>query len=311
MSQAPANGMRSQLAHLRTEQTDPRYRHIDRLSTEALVTLMNDADATVPVAVRAALPQIAPAIDAIAGRLGRGGRLFYVGSGTPGRIGVLDASECPPTFGTPPERVQGLIAGGPAAITTAQEGVEDDDVAGAADVADRAVGPDDAVVGITASGRTPYVLGAIRAARRLGAVTVGLSCNEDTELSRLVDHPIEIPVGPEVIAGSTRLKAGTAQKLVLNMISTISMVRLGKTHGNLMVDLIATNQKLVARAVRMVQEITGTDPDTAERVLTAAGQHVKTAVVMIEREVDADGARALLVAADGRLAGALQPPAAG
>lgn len=306
MSQAPAHAMRSELAHLRTEQSDPRYRHIDQLSTTELATLMNEADASVPRAVAAAIGAIVPAVDAVVDRLSTGGRLFYVGAGTPGRIGILDASECPPTFGIEPERVQGLIAGGPRAITTAIEGVEDDAEAGAADVASRDIGPGDAVVGLTASGRTPYVLGAAREAGRRGARTVGLSCNTDAELSRVVDHAIEVAVGPELVAGSTRLKAGTAQKLVLNMISTIAMVRLGKTHGNLMVDLVATNQKLLARAVRMVQDITGAEAAAAERALSAADQHVKTAVLMIERDVDATEARSLLAAADGRLGEALR-----
>jgi N-acetylmuramic acid 6-phosphate etherase len=312
--QGAANITRSQLARLRTEEADPRYGNIDELPTGALAALMNEADAEVPAAVAAALPHIVAAIDGITERLLAGGRLLYVGAGTPGRLGILDAAECPPTFGTPPEQVQGVIAGGPRAITTAVEGVEDDDTAGTADIAVREVGPADAVVGLTASGRTPYVLGAARAARQRGALTIGISCNTGAELSAVVECPVEIAVGPEVVAGSTRLKAGTAQKLVLNMISTIAMVRLGKTHGNRMVDLVATNEKLQARAVRMVQEITGADPDTAEAALTDAGRHVKTAVVMIERGTDRDGARVLLATAGGHLSRALRldldPPAA-
>ncbi|MGA8112165.1 MAG: N-acetylmuramic acid 6-phosphate etherase [Actinocatenispora sp.] len=306
MSQAPPNAARSDLAQLRTEQADPRYAGIDRLPTSELAALMNEADATVPDAVAAAIPTLVPAIDAIVGRMTAGGRLLYVGAGTPGRIGILDAAECPPTFGTPPERVQGVIAGGPTAITGAVEGAEDDTASGSADILARGIGRDDAVLGITASGRTPYVLAALGEARKRGALTVGLSCNTDAELSAVVEYPIEVAVGPEFIAGSTRLKAGTAQKLILNMISTITMVRLGKTHGNLMVDLIATNEKLLARAVRMVQEITGATADAAMTALSAADQHVKTAVVMIERATDATTARALLTAAEGRLARALQ-----
>lgn len=308
MSQAASRAIRSDLAQLRTEQTDPRYAGIDRLPTAQLAALMNEADASVPAAVAAAIPALVPAIDAIVERLAAGGRLLYVGAGTPGRIGLLDAAECPPTFGTDPETVQGIIAGGNTAITRAVEGVEDDTEAGVADLAGRNVGAGDAVLGLTASGRTPYVLSALAEARRRGAVTVGLSCNADAELSDVVEFPVEVAVGPEFIAGSTRLKAGTAQKLVLNMISTISMVRLGKTHGNLMVDLVATNEKLQARAIRMVQEITGTTAATAETALNAAGRHVKTAVVMIERDTDADTARALIEAGQGRLGAALTVP---
>lgn len=312
MSQAPPNAARSDLAQLRTEQSDPRYAEIDRLPTADLAALMNQADAAVPAAVAATIPDLVPAIDAIVTRLTKGGRLLYVGAGTPGRIGLLDAAECPPTFGTPAGQVQGVIAGGTTAITSAVEGVEDDTASGVADINERAVGPDDAVVGLTASGRTPYVLAALRHARASGALTVGVSCNTGAELSRVVEHPVEVAVGPEFIAGSTRLKAGTAQKLVLNMISTIVMVRLGKTHGNLMVDLVATNEKLLARAVRMVQEITGATADAAATALSGADQHVKTAVVMIERATDAATARSLLTAAEGRLSRALQvePPLA-
>jgi N-acetylmuramic acid 6-phosphate etherase len=308
VSQAASRAIRSDLAQLRTEQTDPRYAEIDRLPTAQLAALMNEADASVPAAVAAAIPALVPAIDAIVERLAAGGRLLYVGAGTPGRIGLLDAAECPPTFGTDPETVQGIIAGGNTAITRAVEGVEDDTDAGVADLAERNVGAGDAVLGLTASGRTPYVLAALAEARRRGAVTVGLSCNADAELSDVVEFPVEVAVGPEFIAGSTRLKAGTAQKLVLNMISTISMVRLGKTHGNLMVDLVATNEKLQARAIRMVQEITGSTAEAAETALNAAGRHVKTAVVMIERGTDAVTARALIEAGQGRLGAALTAP---
>lgn len=308
VSQALPDAARSDLAQLRTEQSDPQYADIDQLATAELAARMNEADAAVPTAVAAAIPALIPAIDAIVDRLTVGGRLIYVGAGTPGRIGLLDAAECPPTFGTPPEQVQGIIAGGPTALTNAVEGVEDSAETAVADIAARHVDAGDAVVGLTASGRTPYVLSALREARRRGAVTAGLSCNTDAELSTVVEYPVEVAVGSEFIAGSTRLKAGTAQKLVLNMISTIAMVRLGKTHGNLMVDLRATNAKLVARATRMVQDITGASAEAAATALTAADRHVKTAVVMIEREADADAARTLLAAADGRLSAALRSP---
>jgi len=290
---------------LTTESVDPRYRDLDALSIPDLVVTMNEAEAQVPRAVRAALPQISSAIEGISGRLALGGRLFYVGAGTPGRLGILDASECPPTFSTDPQLVQGIIAGGPVAIIEAVEGAEDDDAAGAAIVAEHAIGSLDAVVGITASGRTPYVLGAVRAAREAGALTAGISCNAGAELTANVDFGIEIVVGPEILAGSTRLKAGSAQKQVLNMISTISMIRLGKTYGNLMVDLRATNAKLRIRARLLVEKLTGVGPDEAEAALDLADQHVPTATIMVRRGLDRPAAEAALHAAGGRLRAAL------
>ncbi|WP_235558353.1 N-acetylmuramic acid 6-phosphate etherase [Sphaerimonospora mesophila] len=288
-------------AGLSTEQADPRYREIDRLPTEQIARLMNDADATVPGAVAAAIPEISAAVDAIVGRMERGGRLFYVGAGTSGRLAVLDASECPPTFGTDPELVQGIIAGGEAALTRSIEGAEDDAGGGAAAVADREVGPLDSLVGVSASGRAPFVLGALAEAGRRGALTVSLSCNAGSPLSTAAGHPIEVIVGPEVVAGSTRLKAGTAQKLVLNMISTIAMIRLGRTYGNAMIEVSAANAKLANRAARMVGDITGAGLDTARAMLEAAGWNVKAAVLMIERGLGADEAAALLRANGGRL----------
>ncbi|WP_345151077.1 N-acetylmuramic acid 6-phosphate etherase [Nonomuraea rubra] len=219
------------LPELSTEQSDPRYSQIDRLPTERIARLMNQADAAVPAAVAVVIPAISAAIDAIADRMAAGGRLFYVGAGTSGRLAVLDASECPPTFGTDPSLVQGVIAGGPDALTRSVEGAEDDAEAGAAALKDLEVGPLDSVVGVSASGRAPFVLGALAEAASAGALTVGLSCNDDAPLSAAAEHAIEVVVGPEVVTGSTRLKAGTAQKLVLNMISTISMVKLGRTYG--------------------------------------------------------------------------------
>ncbi len=299
------------LDDLLTEQADPRYRQIDRLDTLALNRLMNEADAEVPRAVERALPAVAGAIDAIVARLAAGGRLRYVGAGTPGRLAVLDAAECAPTFGTDDDLVVGVIAGGVDALTGPVEGAEDDAAAGAVDLRAVGVGRADAVVGVTASGRTPYVLGAIDAAAAAGALTVGLTCNPGAVLSARVEHPIEVPVGAEILTGSTRLKAGTAQKLVLNMISTATMVRLGKTYGNYMVDVVAVNSKLVRRATRMIRELTGVDAETAGRTLDAAGRQVKTAVLMIERGLDADAARAVLAAHHGRLSAALDvsPPA--
>lgn len=295
-----------QMDEMLTEQVDPRYGEIDAASVEELARLMNEADATVPAAVRAAMSQIVPAIEAVTDRLARGGRLFYVGAGTAGRIGVLDASECVPTFSTPPDLVQGIIAGGPEAILNASEGAEDDVDAGTRAIADHGVTEADAVIGIAASGRTPYVLAAVRAARLRGALTVSLSCNLATQLSDEAEYPIEVPVGPEVLAGSTRLKAGTAQKLVLNMISTIAMVRLGKTYGNLMVDLRATNAKLRERAVRIVQAVTGADRDRAEAALQKAGLDVKLAILIVGRDLDVDEAQHRLTAAQGRLRAALE-----
>ncbi|PZG41307.1 N-acetylmuramic acid 6-phosphate etherase [Spongiactinospora gelatinilytica] len=286
--------MTEQLAALSTEQSDPRYRRIDRLPTEEVARLMNAADATVPAAVARAIPAISAVIDAIAARMGVGGRLIYVGAGTSGRLAVLDASECPPTFGTDPELVQGVIAGGAPALTRSVEGAEDDQAEGVRSIAELGIGPLDSVVGVSASGRAPFVLGALAEAARRGALTAALSCNAGTPLSAAAEHPIEVVVGPEVVTGSTRLKAGTAQKLVLNMVSTIAMIRLGRTYGNQMVGLSAMNTKLADRAVRMVAGITGIEPDVARPVVESAGWDVRTAVVMIEREVGAEAARALL-----------------
>lgn len=290
------------LAHLGslvTEQQDPRYGRLETLDTIELAAAMNDADTEVPRAVRAVIPAIAAAIEDIVPRMERGGRLIYVGAGTSGRLAVLDAAECPPTFRSDPEQVQAIIAGGETAIRSAIEGAEDDFPAGAATLP--RVGPNDVVVGLSASGRTPYVLGAVTAAAEQGALTVGIMCNKGVALSQAVTHPIEIVVGPEVLTGSTRLKAGTAQKLVLNMISTIVMVRLGKTYGNLMVDLKATNDKLQARAVRIITAITEAAPDVAAQALADAGGEVKTAVVMIAKSLEPAEARALVDNANGHL----------
>ncbi|KAB8180107.1 N-acetylmuramic acid 6-phosphate etherase [Microbispora catharanthi] len=297
--------MTQSLATLATEQSDPRYSGIDTLPTEEIARLMNAADAAVPAAVGRAVPAISAAVDAIAARMSDGGRLLYVGAGTSGRLAVLDASECPPTFGTHPDLVQGIIAGGEAALVRSVEGAEDDAEAGAAVIRGKHVGPLDSVVGISASGRAPYVVAAVEQARRLGALTVGLACNTGTPLARAADHAVEVIVGPEVVTGSTRLKAGTAQKLVLNMISTITMIRSGRTYGNFMVDVVASNSKLVDRAARIVSDITGTQVPRAREVLESAGRDVKTAVVMIERGVGADDARALLAANGNRLGAAL------
>ncbi|ADD45685.1 N-acetylmuramic acid 6-phosphate etherase [Stackebrandtia nassauensis] len=294
-----------QLRGLSTEGSDPRFATIDQMSSRELAAVMNTTDAEVPRAIAGQLDAIAAAIDAVVERMARGGRLRYVGAGTAGRMAVVDASECPPTYSTPPELIQAVLAGGGAAMTNSVEGAEDDADAGAAAMAAHDIGPDDVVVGVTASGRTPFVIGALTEAGRRGALTVGLSCNGDAELSKVVEHGLEVVVGNEVVAGSTRLKAGTAQKLVLNMISTITMVRLGHTHGNYMVDMRVLNEKLAARAARMVAEITGADLTTAAETLGRAGNHIKSAIVMIEHDVDADTARERLAAAGGRLSKAL------
>ncbi|MEV4749209.1 N-acetylmuramic acid 6-phosphate etherase [Streptosporangium amethystogenes subsp. fukuiense] len=298
--------MSDSLSTLSTEQSDPRYNRIDLLSTEQVARLMNAADSTVPAAVAASIPEITAAIDALVARMKAGGRLFYVGAGTSGRLAVLDASECPPTFGTDPELVQGVIAGGPPALTRSVEGAEDDRQGGAAAIAEKGVGALDSVVGISASGRAPYVLGALAEASRRGALTVGLSCNVATPLSAAALHPIEVVVGPEVVTGSTRLKAGTAQKLVLNMISTIAMVRLGRTYGNTMIEVSAMNSKLADRAARMVSDITGAALPVSRSALEAAEWHVKVAVLMIEHGLDADGARVLLERHGDQLEAALE-----
>jgi N-acetylmuramic acid 6-phosphate etherase len=284
-----------------TEQQNPNTRHIDQLDTLAMLNAINAEDHTVAGAVQGALPQIARAVEAIADCLRGGGRLFYVGAGTSGRLGILDASECPPTYGTPPELVQGIIAGGENAVFDAVEFVEDDQQAGADDLAARGLSAIDAVVGIAASGRTPYVLGALAHARQVGAVTVGLSNNAPAPVLDAADIAIAVVTGPEVIAGSTRMKAGTAQKLVLNMISTGTMIRLGKVYDNLMVDVQVKNDKLLTRARRIVAHVGAVDDALAADLLTRAGHDVKLAIVMARRSVDVDEGRALLRAADGFL----------
>ncbi|MGH1524199.1 N-acetylmuramic acid 6-phosphate etherase [Leifsonia sp. L25] len=282
--------LRAELETLTTEVATDALRDLDTYPTAEIAAIMNEHDRDVPVAVAAALPRITAAIDDISASMRRGGRLIYVGAGTPGRLGILDASECPPTFNTDPSLVVGLIAGGDIAIRTAVEEVEDDPHAGEADMNSMDLGPNDSVVGISASGRTPYVVGALQYARSCGALTVAVACNSDSAIGKIADHAIEVIVGPEIIAGSTRLKAGTAQKLVLNMISTITMIRLGKTYGNIMVDLRATNSKLRARAERAVMRVTGRAPAESTRALDAAGGSVKLAILMIERGFDAQEA---------------------
>ncbi|MFI9104770.1 N-acetylmuramic acid 6-phosphate etherase [Streptomyces fildesensis] len=298
--------LRRELETLTTEAFRPELSEIDRLSTLEIARTMNAEDATVPAAVAAQLPAIAAAIDDIAERMARGGRLLYAGAGTAGRLGVLDASECPPTFNTEPGQVVGLIAGGPAAMVTAVEGAEDSRALAAADLDALALGPDDTVVGVSASGRTPYAIGAVEHARSLGALTVGLSCNAHSALAAAAEHGIEVVVGPELLTGSTRLKSGTAQKLVLNMLSTITMIRLGKTYGNLMVDVRASNEKLRARSRRIVALATRAPDATIEAALAAADGEVKQAILAILADVDAATAARLLAKSNGHLRAALE-----
>jgi N-acetylmuramic acid 6-phosphate etherase len=294
------------LAMLLTEVARPELMEIDLASTSELVALMNAEDASVPPAVAAAAPAIAGAIDAIAERMIRGGRLVYVGAGTAGRIGMLDAVECPPTFNSRPGQVVALLAGGGEAFRGATEDAEDDVETAPTQLEQLGIGPEDVVVGIAASGRTPYVLSGMAYARSRGALTVGLSCNPGSQLSTIVDHPIEIVVGPEFIAGSTRLKAGTAQKLVLNMISTITMVRLGKTLGNLMIDVQASNEKLRARAIRIIAHLSGADEAAAAAALAAADGDTRVAIVALGRGIDSRQARLHLDAHGGDLRRALE-----
>lgn len=284
-----------------TESRNQNSLHLDQMTTLQIVQTMNAEDATVPTAIATVLPTIAQAVDAIVERLRRGGRLFYIGAGTSGRLGVLDAAECVPTFSTPPETVQALIAGGEQALVVAVENAEDDRDAARHALRERGLTSDDAVVGIAASGSTPYVLGGMAAAKAVGAVTIGLACNVPSPLLEAVDIAIGVAVGPEVLTGSTRLKAGTAQKLVLNMLSTASMVKLGKVYGNLMVDVGVTNAKLQQRAERIVAELADISTDEAADLLRQTNNRVKPAVVMALLGVDASTAQRKLDAADGHL----------
>ena len=289
------------LARLTTEAVNPASARIDELDAAGIVAVMNAEDAEVAVAVGRESAAIARAIEIIADRFRSGGRLVYIGAGTSGRLGVLDASECPPTFGTPPELVVGLIAGGPQALTRAVEGAEDSRELAAADLAAINLSARDVLVGIATSGRTPYVLGGLAHARSVGAFAIGFACNDKSELEAVAELMIVPRVGPEIVTGSTRLKAGTATKMVLNMLTTGAMIRIGKTYGNLMVDLRATNTKLVARTRRIVAMLTGVTEDEAERLVAAADGELKTAVVAQKRGVTPAEARTLLAAADGHL----------
>ena len=293
------------LENLLTETRNPDTMHIDHQSSLEIAELINREDQRVALAVKKILPEIAKVVDHIVAAIQSGGRLFYLGAGTSGRIGILDASECPPTYGTDPELVQGLIAGGAPAILRAVEGAEDSDTLAAEDLQNKQLNAADIVIGIAASGRTPYVIGGLRYARSIGCKTAALTCSPDSEMSRVAEHSLTVLTGPEVIMGSTRMKAGTAQKMVLNMLTTATMVRLGKVYSNLMVDVQATNQKLRERAKRIVSLAAGVSPIQAEEALQAAGGSAKLAIVMILAGVTAEEAARLLQASHGFVAKAL------
>ncbi|MDX1994288.1 MAG: N-acetylmuramic acid 6-phosphate etherase [bacterium] len=284
-----------------TEARNPRTTDIDRRSTVEILEAMNDEDATIAGVVRAALPQIAQAVEAITEKLHSGGRLIYAGAGTSGRLAMLDAVECVPTFSTSPELVVALIAGGNKALTQAVEGAEDNREAGRDDLLNLNVSASDAVVGIAASGKTPYVLGVLETANSIGAVSIALSCNAPAPMLDLAQIAIPAVVGPEVITGSTRLKAGTAQKLILNMLSTATMIKLGKVYGNLMVDVMVTNAKLADRARRIVVEVTGVSYEEATHLLEQCDQQVKVAIVVALLRLSPDEARERLQRQNGHL----------
>jgi N-acetylmuramic acid 6-phosphate etherase len=293
------------LEKLLTEQPNPASAAIDTLSAEEALRIINSEDQKVAVAVQREIPAIARAVDAIVAALQGGGRLFYIGAGTSGRLGVLDASEIPPTYSAPPEMVQGIMAGGEAALSRATETTEDDPAIGVRDLLARGFTARDVLAGLAASGRTPYVLGAVAEARRMGAVTIGISCTPDSELSRAADIAVAPLVGPEIVAGSTRMKAGTAQKMVLNMISTATFIRLGYVYGNLMVNVQPKNHKLVERARRIVAQAADVSYDRAAELLDASGCSVRVAIVMARSGVSREEAERRLASCGGRIASAL------
>ena len=293
------------LERLLTEKRNPDTKNIDMLSTLEIVSAIQREDEKVAAAVKMTLPDVAAAVELIVDALKRGGRLFYLGAGTSGRLGVLDAAECPPTFSTEPELVQAIIAGGNAAMFQAVEGAEDDSQQARLDLQSRGLKPQDAVVGLSASGRTPYVIGGLRYAKQIGAVRLAVVCVPDAEMAADAQITMAALVGPEVIAGSTRMKAGTAQKMLLNMLSTATMVRLGKTYGNLMVDVRATNAKLTARVQRMVKDVTGASEQDVNAALDQGAGSAKTAIVMLLGRCSAQQAVQLLAQAHGSVRHAL------
>ncbi|HDI3280981.1 TPA: N-acetylmuramic acid 6-phosphate etherase [Vibrio cholerae] len=294
------------LSHLVSEGRNPDTMDIDLLSSQEIVERLNQQDKQVPLAVEAVLPQIAQAVDKITAAFKQGGRLIYLGAGTSGRLGVLDASECPPTFGVSDQMVIGLIAGGKEAMFTAQEGAEDNATLGVHDLQQIDFSSKDVLVGIAASGRTPYVIGALEYANDLGATTIALSCNPDSPIAEIAQVAISPVVGPEALTGSTRLKSGTAQKLVLNMLTTASMIRLGKSYQNLMVDVRATNRKLIARAVRIVMQATDCQREEAEALLKESHNNAKLAILMHLTGMNYEQATAKLSQSDGFLRRAME-----
>lgn len=294
------------LSTLITEQRNPNSMHVDNLSALEIVQLMNEEDKQVPLAIEKCLPQIAQAVECIVAAFQQGGRLVYIGAGTSGRLGVLDASECPPTFGVSPEMVKGIIAGGERALRHPIEGAEDSKAQAVVDLQTIQFSSKDVLVGIAASGRTPYVIGALEYAKSLGSVTVSIASNPNSAMANIVDIAIDTVVGPEVLTGSSRLKSGTAQKLVLNMLTTASMILMGKCYQNLMVDVQASNEKLKARAIRIVMQATDCDKTVAEDTLKQAKQNAKLAIMMILSGLDRTQAEALLEKHQGKLQLALK-----
>lgn len=301
-----AENLLQTLSTLITEQRNPNSMHVDSLSALEIVQLMNDEDKQVPLAIEKCLPQIAQAVECIVAAFQQGGRLVYIGAGTSGRLGVLDASECPPTFGVSPEMVKGIIAGGERALRHPIEGAEDSKTQAVVDLQTIQFSSQDVLVGIAASGRTPYVIGALEYAKSLGSVTVSIASNPNSAMANIVDIAIDTVVGPEVLTGSSRLKSGTAQKLVLNMLTTASMILMGKCYQNLMVDVQASNEKLKARAIRIVMQATDCDKALAEETLKQADQNAKLAIMMILSGLDRAQAEALLEKHHGKLQLALK-----
>lgn len=295
-----------EFARLATEQRNPRTLDLDTLDVTGILERISAEDHAVPAAVAKELPHIARAAELVVASFREGGRLIYVGAGTSGRLGVLDASECPPTFGSDPDRVQGVIAGGPTALVRAVEGAEDRAEEGERAMDEKGVGPRDTVIGIAASRRTPFVVAALARARALGARTAYVTCTPREEFTLPVDVAICPVVGPEVLMGSTRMKAGTAQKLVLNMITTAAFIRMGKAYENMMVDLMATSEKLVERSLRTVMTVTGADREVASLAIEAAGRSVKTAIVMLKLGCDRNAAEARVASADGSVRRAIE-----
>ena len=301
-----AENLLQTLSTLITEQRNSKSMHVDSLSALEIVQLMNDEDKQVPLAIEKCLPQIAQAVECIVAAFQQGGRLVYIGAGTSGRLGVLDASECPPTFGVSPEMVKGIIAGGERALRHPIEGAEDSKAQAVVDLQTIQFSSKDVLVGIAASGRTPYVIGALEYAKSLGSVTVSIASNPNSAMANIVDIAIDTVVGPEVLTGSSRLKSGTAQKLVLNMLTTASMILMGKCYQNLMVDVQASNEKLKARAIRIVMQATDCDKAIAEETLKQADQNAKLAIMMILSGLDRAQAEALLEKHQGKLQLALE-----